>query len=339
MGRFATRFVGGLSEEDQTWLEDTWKHHAAHATRCRAHAILLSAKRRTVFELAVIFGVTEATVRDWLDRWESGGRGGLEDEPREGGPPILNEQEQKQAIELLEQNPQQPRVVLEQLKAKTGKTISRWTLRRLAHKAGLRWKRLKRSLRKRREKERFALAMEELQELKEMPGVDLVYFDESGFSLAGVVGYAWQPVGERLEIPISGGTRQSVQVLGFEHSDGRTHTYMHRGTVTGSTVLMAIKDFLKTVRSTTVLILDNASPHTCKLIKQHMEGWAQRSLILYFLPPYSPELNEIEHLWHKLKYQLLPASAWETIERLSGALKTALLKLGSVKLLPSMQAV
>jgi hypothetical protein len=69
MGRFATRFVGGLSEEDQTWLEDTWKHHAAHATRCRAHAILLSAKRRTVFELAVIFGVTEATVIRASDVW------------------------------------------------------------------------------------------------------------------------------------------------------------------------------------------------------------------------------------------------------------------------------
>ena len=339
MGRVSTRFVGALSEEDQAWLEDTWKHHAAHATRCRAHAILLSARRRTVYEIGVIFGVTEATVRDWLDRWESRGRGGLEDDPREGAPPKLNEQEQKQVIELLEQNPQQPRVVLEEVKAKTGKTISRWTLRRMARKAGLRWKRLKRSLRKHRDKERFAMAMEELKELKEIPGVDLVYFDESGFSLSAVVGYAWQRVGQRLEIPISGGTRQSVQVLGFEHSDGRIRAYLHRGTVTGSTVVMAIKDFLKAVRSTTVLILDNASPHTCKLVKQCAEEWAQRRLILYFLPPYSPELNEIEHVWHKLKYQFLPPTAWETIDKLAVDLKAALLKLGGVKLLPSMQAV
>lgn len=339
MGRFATRFVRALSEEDKAYLEDTWKHHASHAARCRAHAILLSDKRRTVFELAVIFGVTEPTVREWLDRWESRGRGGLEDEPREGAPPILTEEEQKQVIELLEQNPQQPRSVLEEVKAKTGKTISQWTLRRLARKAGLRWKRLKRSLKKRRNKERFALAMEELRELKEMPGVDLVYFDESGFSLSAVVGYAWQPIGKRIEIPISGGTRKPVQVLGFEHSNGHTHTYLHRGTVKGSTVLTAIQDFLKTVRSTTVLILDNASPHTCKLVEEHIEEWAKKNLILYFLPPYSPELNQIEHLWHKLKYQLLPPTAWETIERLTGALKNALLKLGSVRALPSMQAV
>jgi transposase len=339
MGRVATRFVSALSEDDRSWLEDTWKHHEAHATRCRAHAILLSARHRAVYELGVIFGVTEATIRDWLDRWESRGRGGLEDEPRDGAPPKFNEQEQKQVIELLEQNPQQSRVVQMEVKARTGKTISRWTLRRMARKAGLRWKRLKRSLRKHRDKERFAMAMEELKELKEMPDVDLVYFDESGFSLSAVVGYAWQRVGQRLEIPISGGTRQSMQVLGFEHSDGRVRSYLHRGTVTGSIVVNAIQDFLKTVRSTTVLILDNASPHTCNLVKQRMEEWAQRGLILYFLPPYSPELNDIEHLWHKLKYQYLPPTAWETIEKLTVALKTSLLKFGGIKLLPSMLAV
>ena len=29
-------------------------------------------------------------------------------------------------------------------------------------------------------------------------------------------------------------------------------------------------------------------------------------LKLYFLPPYSPELNRIELLWHKMKYEWLP---------------------------------
>lgn len=42
------------------------------------------------------------------------------------------------------------------------------------------------------------MTMGELKELKEMPDVNLVYFDESGFSLSAVVGYAWQRVGHRL---------------------------------------------------------------------------------------------------------------------------------------------
>jgi transposase len=28
-----------------------------------------------------------------------------------------------------------------------------------------------------------------------------------------------------------------------------------------------------------------------------------KGLTLYFLPPYSPELNRIEKLWHKMKYE------------------------------------
>ena len=32
---------------------------------------------------------------------------------------------------------------------------------------------------------------------------------------------------------------------------------------------------------------------------------AQKGLTLYFLPPYSPELNRIEKFWHKVKYELM----------------------------------
>ncbi|WP_157648304.1 IS3 family transposase, partial [Burkholderia ubonensis] len=32
-------------------------------------------------------------------------------------------------------------------------------------------------------------------------------------------------------------------------------------------------------------------------------------LTLYFLPPYSPELNRIEKLWHKMKYEWLAFKA------------------------------
>ena len=51
-----------------------------------------------------------------------------------------------------------------------------------------------------------------------------------------------------------------------------------------------------------VVILDNASVHKAKAIQPMLKLLAQRGLKLYFLPPYSPELNRIEKLWHKMKY-------------------------------------
>jgi hypothetical protein len=53
------------------------------------------------------------------------------------------------------------------------------------------------------------------------------------------------------------------------------------------------------------IILDNASFHKAKAIQPMIKVLAQKGLKLYFLPPYSPELNRIEKLWHKMKYELM----------------------------------
>jgi transposase len=46
----------------------------------RAHAILLSAQRRSVPELATVFGVTRETIRSWIHRFNTAGPAGLYDD-------------------------------------------------------------------------------------------------------------------------------------------------------------------------------------------------------------------------------------------------------------------
>ena len=50
------------------------------------------------------------------------------------------------------------------------------------------------------------------------------------------------------------------------------------------------------------VVLDNASIHTAKRIRPYVDLLKKQGLTLYFLPPYSPELNRIEKLWHKTKH-------------------------------------
>ena len=50
------------------------------------------------------------------------------------------------------------------------------------------------------------------------------------------------------------------------------------------------------------VILDNASIHKKKAERPILKYLESIGLKLYFLPPYSPELNRIERLWHKMKY-------------------------------------
>ena len=60
----------------------------------------------------------------------------------------------------------------------------------------------------------------------------------------------------------------------------------------------------------TVVILDNSPIHKSKKFMAKIKEWEENDLLIYFLPPYSPELNLIEILWRRIKYQWLPFGAY-----------------------------
>ncbi len=335
MSRTPSKFIEHLASDDRQFLENTWRSHDVHIVRCRAHAILLSNQGYAVSEIQNVFQISKPTALAWLNRWLDHGRAGLEDEDRPGGPPILDENEQEILAEQLERFPRQPKRVLQAIHEKTGKTISERTVRRWARRLGLRWKRMRRSLRKRRDEQAFRLAQEEIEEISSWTDLQVAFFDEAAFSLQGVSPYAWQRVGERLEVPV--GDRGSIQVLGIQEHEGTTYGYLHQGTVRGTTVDDVLEDYCNRIEKPTVLILDNASVHTCELIVAKLEYWNERGLHFYYLPPYSPELNAIERLWKQLKYQLLPIGAWEKSSSLLHSLATTFRSIGEAIAMPSIQ--
>lgn len=77
-------------------------------------------------------------------------------------------------------------------------------------------------------------------------------------------------------------------------------------------------DFLAFVRSLPwskvprVVVLDNASLHTSGVVKRARRRLAAAGIYLYFLPPYSPELNEVEPVFRQVKYQEMPVRSYTT---------------------------
>lgn len=61
----------------------------------------------------------------------------------------------------------------------------------------------------------------------------------------------------------------------------------------------------------TVIIHDNASIHRSKIAKKHYQIWERQGLSVFFLPPYSPEMNRIEEQWLHLKRQELGGYVFE----------------------------
>lgn len=76
-----------------------------------------------------------------------------------------------------------------------------------------------------------------------------------------------------------------------------------------------------------VVVLDNGSLHKNDVVRAAMaELWARR-IYLYYLPPYSPEMNDIEPYFRDLKHHEMPERSYTSIADLKEAVDHALTNL------------
>jgi putative transposase len=55
-----------------------------------------------------------------------------------------------------------------------------------------------------------------------------------------------------------------------------------------------------------VVVLDNAGLHTSRAVRAARPALVKLGIYLYYLPAYSPELNEIEPVFRQVKYHEMP---------------------------------
>lgn len=77
-----------------------------------------------------------------------------------------------------------------------------------------------------------------------------------------------------------------------------------------------------------ILVMDNAGYHRAKRIKGFLDDHPHR-LEPFWLPPYSPELNQIEYVWGYLKQKATNNYFFGQIEALRGAVAQACGELNS----------
>jgi hypothetical protein len=73
-----------------------------------------------------------------------------------------------------------------------------------------------------------------------------------------------------------------------------------------------------------VIVLDNYSVHHCKVVNEQVPALEAAGVEFFFLPPYSPDLNEIEPQWRPVQYHDLPDRSHTTAEALQQAVDAAL---------------
>lgn len=321
-------FVGALSSIEITTLDELHTNHPLPTARNRAHAIILSDKGYEVQEIANILGVCRQSVSSWINNWDLDGLCGLFDTPRSGRPKEID-LETKVLIDTIKENPRSLKKIISRLEEELGIKISISYLKKLCKKAGYCWKRIRKSLKSKRDSEEYARSKELIEELvksSEKENFDLYYFDESGFTLEPSVPYAWQPKGEHIEVPCANSRR--LNVLGFMNRSNETETYIFEGKVDTATVIGCFDDFSNKIDKTTVVLVDNSPLHTSINFDEKTKEWLEKGLVVVPIARYSPELNIIEIMWKKIKYEWMPFSAYENFETLEKNLSEILSNIG-----------
>lgn len=158
--------------------------------------------------------------------------------------------------------------------------------------------------------------------------IDLLYADESRVSLDPVMPYAWQFEDEDMWMPASQGP--GLNCFGLIARDNTLHLETTTQSIDSHFISEQLDHLSLRISKQTVVVLDNAKPHTAKAVQERRPIWERRGLTLFYLPPYSPQLNLAEILWRKLKYEWLQPHDYLSFQQLHYAVQLALAAVGSL---------
>jgi transposase len=136
----------------------------------------------------------------------------------------------------------------------------------------------------------------------------LYYFDECGFAPSLPTNASWCLPGQRKHVPYEYPSGRRVNTLAAYEPWARRPwlgSCALERTLTSADVLTYLRS-LPAAAVPRVVVLDNAGIHTSKQVKAERPALSREGIYLYFLPPYSPELNAIEPVFKQVKHHDIP---------------------------------
>ena len=113
-------------------------------------------------------------------------------------------------------------------------------------------------------------------------------------------GRTWGKVGETPIVATGTGARFGFSLISAITSKGHMHFMITEGGVNAGVFIEFLKRLLSGATQKIFLIVDRGPAHRAKKTKAFVESLGG-ALRLFFLPPYSPDLNPDELVWSHLK--------------------------------------
>lgn len=110
---------------------------------------------------------------------------------------------------------------------------------------------------------------------------------------------AWGLKGKRVHHEKHGKRSQRISIIGGLNSNEIIAPLVFEGYTNSAVFITYLKDVLvPKLEKGQIVVMDNATFHKDSEIQKIIED---AGCTLKYLPPYSPDLNPIEHHWHSLK--------------------------------------
>jgi transposase len=139
----------------------------------------------------------------------------------------------------------------------------------------------------------------------------LVFIDETWAKTNMTRLRGWAPCGRKLLAKVPQGHWRTLTFLAALRCDRIEAPCVIDGPINGESFLAYVEQILvPTLRPGDIVIIDNLGSHKGKAVRRAIRAAGAR---LFFLPPYSPDLNPIEQVFAKLK-TLLRKAAERTVE-------------------------
>lgn len=164
-----------------------------------------------------------------------------------------------------------------------------------------------------------------IRELAAKEGASIFFADEASIRTDHHAGTTWAPVG-RTPVVEATGKRHAVKMISAVSPRGELRFQLHRGSMNRWTFIEFCKHLISDTDKKIFLIVDGSSIHKAKEVTE----FAQRTdgrLRLFFLPPYSPELNPDEWVNKNIKHDNVARAVVQNVSELKSVMLSALRRL------------
>jgi transposase len=264
-------------------------------------------------EVAQILGVSRSSVFDWVDKYQEGGLAAISTKFASGRPTTLDDAEMIRLYTMIEGKDPRAQgfgmalwtraLIRDLIKRTFGKDVSLVTVGRILTKLGMSpqrplyraWRQDPTRVERWKHEEYPAIQARATAE-----GATVLFADEASVRTDYHAGTTWAPIG-RTPVVTGPAVRHAVKMVSAISRRGECSFCVHEGPMTAERFIEFLAKLRHDLDTPIFLVVAGSSVHKAKKVKAYVAD-THGQLKLFFLPPYSPELNPDEWVNKNVKH-------------------------------------